>query len=206
MHRFLNVIIHKTNRNQTKTNLLHSVSVPSFQYHQNTSNLLNITVMFVRCRHSLAVVTPNKYDRDLLDLTYALAKHKFFITEKLTNRALVTSTPVGLFCFRGFFFCMITAPGAFMWFICLILYRLSCLEEIYIHSISSLHIEMAQIDKHFYMKMFMNTCPLSGWMSIMIHNHFVSGWMWKYAKESSPVEVSWTIQNTLAWKCSCIIP
>ena len=51
-----------------------------FQFHQNTDHLLNTTVIFIRCRHILAAVTPNKSHRDLRHLTYISAKYKFSVT------------------------------------------------------------------------------------------------------------------------------
>ena len=46
-----------------------------------------------RCHRSWAAGTPDKYERDLKYWTYALPTSHFPVTEKLTNRALVTPTP-----------------------------------------------------------------------------------------------------------------
>ena len=49
--------------------------------------------IFDKCRHSSAAVTPAKYECDAKNLTGALTGWKILLTEKLTNRALVTPTP-----------------------------------------------------------------------------------------------------------------
>ena len=48
--------------------------------------------IFDRCPRSSAAETPDKYEHDLKYLTYTFAKSKFLVTEKLTNRTLVTPT------------------------------------------------------------------------------------------------------------------
>ena len=49
--------------------------------------------IFDRCHRSSAAETPGKYEHDLKPLNYTLVKSKFPITEKLTDRTLVTPTP-----------------------------------------------------------------------------------------------------------------
>ena len=56
--------------------------------------ILNITFIFGRCRRSSAAVTPVKYGCDSKNLTCTFAMSKKLLTEKLTNGALVTPTPV----------------------------------------------------------------------------------------------------------------
>ena len=50
--------------------------------------------IFGTCSRSLAVVTSVKYGCDLKNLTCTFARSKILLTDKLTNGALVTSTPV----------------------------------------------------------------------------------------------------------------
>ena len=50
--------------------------------------------IFDRCRRSSAVVAPAKYKCDSNNLKGAFARSKILLTEKLTNRASVTPTPV----------------------------------------------------------------------------------------------------------------
>ena len=64
----------------------------NFQYHWNTIYMLHITFIFGRCHHSLAVVTPAKYECDSVDLTYIFAIQKYAWQINL-NQALVTPTP-----------------------------------------------------------------------------------------------------------------
>ena len=45
-------------------NLLRLINFPFVQYYENTEYLSNITFIFDSCHHSLAVVTPDKYERD----------------------------------------------------------------------------------------------------------------------------------------------
>ena len=75
------------------TNFLRSVNLLIFQHCQNTGYLLNIIFIFDRCRRSSAAVTPVKYECDANNLTGTFARSKILLTEKLTNRALVTPTP-----------------------------------------------------------------------------------------------------------------
>ena len=68
----------------------------NFHNNQNNVHLYDITFIFDRCHRRWAAETPHKYERDRKSLTYTFAKSKFPITEKLTNRALVTPTPGSL--------------------------------------------------------------------------------------------------------------
>ena len=65
-----------------------------FHHYRNTWYLLNIMFIFDRCRHSSAAATPVKYECDANNLTGTFARSKILLTEKLTNGALVTPTPV----------------------------------------------------------------------------------------------------------------
>ena len=65
----------------------------NFQRYQTTGYLFNITLIFVRCRRSLAVVTSVKYGCNLKDLLCTFVGSTISLTEKLTNGALVTPTP-----------------------------------------------------------------------------------------------------------------
>ena len=67
---------------------------PIFQHCQNTGYLLNIIFIFDRCCRTSAAVTPVKYECDANNLTGTFAISKILLTEKLTNGALVTPTPV----------------------------------------------------------------------------------------------------------------
>ena len=49
--------------------------------------------IFGRCHRSSAAVTPAKYECDTKNLTGSFVRSKILLTEKLTNGALVTSTP-----------------------------------------------------------------------------------------------------------------
>ena len=53
---------------------------------------LNIIFIFDRCWRSSAAVTPVKYESDSSNLTVTFARLKMWLTEKLTNGALVTPT------------------------------------------------------------------------------------------------------------------
>ena len=55
--------------------------------------MLNITLIFDRCRRSSAAVTSVKYECDSKDLRVTFASSYILLTEKLTNGALVTPTP-----------------------------------------------------------------------------------------------------------------
>ena len=57
-------------------------------------HLLNIAFIFDRCRRSSAAGTPVKYEYDSRNLACSFARSKILLTEKLTNGALVTPTPV----------------------------------------------------------------------------------------------------------------
>ena len=61
-----------------------SCTKPS-QYH--------VHIWYNRCDHSLAAVTPVKYEHDLKTLTYNFITSYISITEKLTYQILVTPTP-----------------------------------------------------------------------------------------------------------------
>ena len=50
------------------------IMFPVFQNYGNTCYLLNITFIFDRCRHSLAVVTPVNYECDLKNLISIFAR------------------------------------------------------------------------------------------------------------------------------------
>ena len=63
---------------------------PNFQHHRNTRLILNITVIFDRCRRSSAAVTPVKYKCYSENLKGTFARSKTLFTEKLTNGALVS--------------------------------------------------------------------------------------------------------------------
>ena len=73
-------------------------SVPLFSHFfpndQNSGYLYDIKFIFGWCHRSWAAVTPGKYEHDWKYLNYIFAKSKFPVTEKLTNGALVTPTPV----------------------------------------------------------------------------------------------------------------
>ena len=56
--------------------------------------MYDINFIFGRCHRSWAAETPGKYEHDWKYLPYTFAKSNFPITEKLTNWALVTPTPV----------------------------------------------------------------------------------------------------------------
>ena len=75
-------------------------SVPLFSLFfpndQNSGYLYDIKFIFGRCHRSWAAETPGKYEHDWNYLTYAFAKSKFPVTEKLANGALVTPIPVPL--------------------------------------------------------------------------------------------------------------
>ena len=72
-----------------------------FRYYPNFSALskrtlaieYHITIISDRCRRSSAAVAPAKYKCDSNNLRGIFARSKIFLTEKLTNRALVTPTP-----------------------------------------------------------------------------------------------------------------
>ena len=49
--------------------------------------------IFDRCYRSSAAMTPVKYECDSKNVTGTFASSKILLTEKLTNRALVTPTP-----------------------------------------------------------------------------------------------------------------
>ena len=67
---------------------------PVFSHCQNNSLLLNITVIFHRCRRSWAVVTPVKYESDSINLIgIFFSKSKVSLTEESRNGDLVTPTP-----------------------------------------------------------------------------------------------------------------
>ena len=51
--------------------------------------------IFDRCHHSQAVETPAKYEDDLKIQTYNFVISEMFVSEKITNGALVTPTPGG---------------------------------------------------------------------------------------------------------------
>ena len=77
-----------------KANFLHSVIFRIFQYYHNTCYLLNITFISDRCHRSSAAVAPVKYKCDSNNLIGGFGISKILLTEKLTNGALVTPTPV----------------------------------------------------------------------------------------------------------------
>ena len=72
---------------------------PPSRYFPNCSELSNdgflryVTSIFGICRPSLAAMTCVKYGCGSTILTHACARSKIFLTEKLTNGALVTPTP-----------------------------------------------------------------------------------------------------------------
>ena len=68
-------------------------SFPVFHDDQYTSYLHDTTFIFDRCHWISAAETPDKYERDWKYVAYIFAKPKIFVTDKLTNGALVTSTP-----------------------------------------------------------------------------------------------------------------
>ena len=76
------------------TNFLRSVIFWSFPHCQNTHYVLTITFIFGRCRCNPAAVTPAKYECDSKNLADTFARSKILLTEKLTNKVLVTPTPV----------------------------------------------------------------------------------------------------------------
>ena len=60
--------------------------------------------MFSRCHYSFAVVTPAKYECDLINENVeTFTKVEMLLIDKLTNKALVTPTP-GNFTAHLFFF------------------------------------------------------------------------------------------------------
>ena len=72
---------------------------PPFRYFPNFSELPKHMLaieyfIFGRCRRSSAAVTPVKYECGWNNLTCTFARWKILLTEKLTNGALVTPTPV----------------------------------------------------------------------------------------------------------------
>ena len=69
------------------------LSFPLFSRFVN--NFKKLVIMFIsdRCHHSSATVTPVKYEIDSKNLRGIFGKWKINLTEKFTNRALVTSTP-----------------------------------------------------------------------------------------------------------------
>ena len=58
------------------------VIFPIFQHDQNTGYLLNITLIFGRCSRSIAVVTPDKHERDSKELKHICKKSIFFLADK----------------------------------------------------------------------------------------------------------------------------
>ena len=73
----------------SSANFLRSVSFLIFQCYQNNGYLWTIAFTFGRCRRSLAAVTSVKYGRGMKNLTCTFARSKIYLTEKLTNWALV---------------------------------------------------------------------------------------------------------------------
>ena len=67
------------------------------QHHPNICWPFNITFIFDMCRRSSAAVTHVKYECDAKNLTGTFTGPKIFLTEKLRNRALVTSNPDWLY-------------------------------------------------------------------------------------------------------------
>ena len=57
-------------------NLFLSIIFPVFHNHKDTSYMLNITFIFDRCRHSLAVATPVKYECDSNNLPVTWGRQK----------------------------------------------------------------------------------------------------------------------------------
>ena len=53
------------------TNLFRSLIFSIIHNYINTAYLLNITFIFGRCHHSLAVVTPAKYEYDSTDIYFS---------------------------------------------------------------------------------------------------------------------------------------
>ena len=74
-------------------NLLGFFVFPIFQYHQNTCYISNITFISDRSHRSSAAVAPVKYKCDLNNRRGTFARTNILLTEKITNRALVTPTP-----------------------------------------------------------------------------------------------------------------
>ena len=62
-------------------------------HHRNTSFILNITFIFVRCHHSWAVVTPVNYEHDSKHLTGACRKLKKKSIEEINEQSFSTSHP-----------------------------------------------------------------------------------------------------------------
>ena len=79
-------------------NFRHSIFPSFFQHYQNTGYLFNMIFIFDRCCHSLAVVTPVKYEYDLKNSTSTLVKIKNFSSKKIMDEALVTPTHCLLTC------------------------------------------------------------------------------------------------------------
>ena len=65
---------------------------PIFHNDQNTGYLYDIAFKFDRRPRSWVAETPDKYESDWKYLNYTFAVSKSPLTDKLTNRALVTPT------------------------------------------------------------------------------------------------------------------
>ena len=70
---------------------------PPFHYFhqwQNTGNLLNITFIFDRCRHSWAVATPIRYESDLFkEIFWYFHKIKYFLNKEINKRRFSSPHP-----------------------------------------------------------------------------------------------------------------
>ena len=74
-------------------NMMHTLQWRHNERDCVSEHQLCVVFIFDRCRRSSAAVAPVKYKCYLNNLGGTFARSKILLTEKLTNRALVTATP-----------------------------------------------------------------------------------------------------------------